>query len=257
MTATPGAKMTKAEIRTREMDLHAPIEGATEVGGLIRHALDQKLPVEQLERLFALYERANDRVAAQEFNRAMAAFQAECPPIAKNASGNVATQGGAKFSYKYAQLPMIAQTIAPYLHKHGLSYSWASAQEPGKLTVTCTVRHENGHSHAASCTIPTETKAGMSDQQKVGSALTFGERLSLIQALGITTADPDMDGMEDAADPTTITEDQAVAIEDLIEAVKADKGRFLTFMGVAKVADIRAADYQRAVNALEQKREKK
>lgn len=227
------------------------------IAGLLQTAVTNGLPVEQMQQLMDLYERMDKRQAEKDYNDAIAAFQSECPPITKNKTGNVATDGGTKFAYTYAQLPQIAKCIAPYLHKHGLSYSWSSEQTASTLTVKCTVRHRSGHSENASATLPVATRAGMSDQQKVGSALAFGERLSLIQALGITTADADMDGQEDKRDLTPISEEQADDLAQLIAEVKADQSKFLAHLKVKRIADIPVSDYARAVKLLERKRETK
>ena len=164
----------------------------------------------------------------------------------KNKTGKVATDTGTKFEYMYAELPMIAKTIAPFLHKRGFSYSWNTPRmEAGNLTVECKLRHANGHSETSTCTLPVATRAGMSEQQKVASARKFGERLTLIQVLGITTADPDMDGAEiGAADPTPITELQAHDLEAKAEELKGVKSDFLKFLGVfALIVGITAGTY--------------
>lgn len=226
------------------------------IGSLLRLAVEKNLDVEKFERLVALRERVEDRAAAQEFAVAMARFQRDCPPIIKEKTGNVATQGGVAFSYKYASLPRIAKTIAPHLAANGLSYSWDTRTDGANLTVVCTVRHVNGHSVKSECTLPTETRAGMSAQQKIGSARTFGERLSLIQALGITTADPDTDG----ADPQQfehITDQQASDILALAEEVGVKIERVLKAAKAEKVAGILAAQYPRLIQMLEAKREAK
>jgi len=230
--------------------------GLDPIFGLMQLALERGGDaVNQIERLVDLKIKLQDRAAAQEFAEALATFQAECPPITKNATGKVATDAGVKFEYKYAQLPMIAKTIAPFLKKCGLSYTWDTPRmEGGFLTVVCTVRHINGHTITSTCTLPTATRAGMSEQQKIGSARAFGERLTLIQALGITTADPDMDGADlGAVDPTPITELQAHDLEAKVEELKVNKADFLKFLGIESFAAIRASDHRKAINALKER----
>lgn len=241
--------------RPKNTDLALPSLAApmSEVGAMVMAAIQQGAGIEALKELVALRNAQEDRDAAKEFAVAMARFQQTCPPIAKEREGKVATASGTSFSYKYASLPSIAKTIAPHLAAVGLSYSWDTRTDGGNLTVTCTVRHINGHSVKSECTLPTESRAGMSAQQKVGSARTFGERLSLIQALGITTADPDLDG----ADPVSrecITEQQAGDLEALASEVGVPMARVLKAAKVAAVEDILAAQYGRFVQMLEAKR---
>lgn len=225
---------------------------ADSITDLLRVAVERGTPVEQLEKLVELHERMEQRAAVKHFSAAMAAFQAECPSIKKSSTAKIVTRGGTNFGYTYAELDEIARTVNPILAKHGLSYGWDSSIEKSTLTCVCTVRHAAGHSEKSTFTLPTESSSAMSEQQKVGAALTFAKRQSLSSVLGITTTDEDTDAAD--ADPSRITEDQLTLLQDLAAEVGADVGRFLKFLGVAKLSDIRSADYPRAVAALEQKR---
>jgi len=221
-----------------------------EVIGLMKLALEKgEAGVESLERLLTLHERVSDRAAAQEFAASLADFQSKCPSVQRKSTAKV-NSSGAGFSYKYAELDEIAKTINPHLHPLGFSYSWDCEKIEGGLLCTCVLRHVNGHREKASFPCPTESRAGMSAQQKQAAALTYAKRQSLIQVLGLTTCDPDADG----ADIETITDDQALNIAALIDEVKADEKRFLKYLGVSEVHAIRAADYSNAIKALERKR---
>lgn len=215
---------------------------------LLHFAIAQNLPVESLERIVALSERMQDRAAAQEFAQAMAAFQRECPPIKKSSTAKIATRGGGSYSFNYAELDEIASVVNPILAKHGLSYSFDSKLDKELLTCVCTVRHINGHSVPSTFTLPTANESAMSAQQKVGAALTFAKRQSLTAALGITTTNEDPSVAD--ANPAVINEDAALEIEELLTESGSNRARFLDFMGVERVVDIRVVDYKKAVNAL-------
>jgi hypothetical protein len=213
---------------------------------LIRYAIEQKIPVEALERLQAMHERASDRAAAAEFAQAVATFQASCPPIAKKSTAKLTTKSGVSFSYKYAELDEIARTVRPILQKVGLSYAWDSTWDGKLLTCDCTLRHINGHHEKASFACPIETAAGMSEQQKHAAALTYARRQSLIQILGLTTCDPDLDG----GNPATITDDQAVDLQALLEEKGLALPRFLKWAGVKKLTEIKASDFAAVLNTV-------
>lgn len=239
----------------------APTNGAMTTAGsvtdLLRMAIDRGIPVEQFEKLVALHRDIEKHQAEREFFAAFAAFQAECPPIKKTNTANIATRSGAKFSYTFAPLDEIARTVNPFLTRNAFSYSWDTKVEGNSLTKICTLRHAAGHSITSTASLPIDTAAGMSDQQKVAAAGTFAERMSLRSVLGLTTTDDDTDGESvKAMDPTKISDDQVTALNDLVVEVKADLPRFLKFMSVEKLADITVGEYQRAVTALEQKRPK-
>lgn len=223
-----------------------------EIGALLRMAVESKVDVGTIERLVALRERMEDRSAAAAFNRALMAFQGECPPIVKNREAKITTRSGGAYAYRFADLDQIARTIRPLLERHGLSYSWDSEVKDGKMVCTCIVRHIDGHAQSAHFTAPTDSDAAMSGAQKFASALTYARRQSLVQALGLTITDEDDDG----AEREPITDQQAMNIEDLIQDSQADRGRFLVYMGVGAVSEIAAADYDRAIAALQAKQRK-
>lgn len=224
---------------------------------LIRFAIQEKAPVENLERLVALQERVMARDAALEFARALADFQASCPPIKKVKTAKIVTKGGGGYEYTYAPLEEIVRTTKPLLTKRGFSYGWDSVVSPNgaMLTVTCTLRHLNGHSTTAGFTLPVENPSAMSPQQKVGAALTFAQRKTLESVLGLNTED-DTDAVTEV-DPKPINDDQLTELQDLVKESKVDLGRFLKYLQVASLADLPAVRYREAKAALEQKKQRR
>lgn len=232
-----------------EVGTLAPLEGATgpaAILDLLRVAIERGIPVEALERLQALHERVSDRAAAAEFAQAVAQFQAACPPITKKTTAKIATKSGTGFSYSYAELDHIARTIAPQLQAAGLSYSWNSEMDGKMVKCTCILRHLNGHQVTAMFACPVENASAMTEQQKHAAALSYARRQSLIQVLGLTTCDPDTD----AADPTPITEQQALDLEALCDEVGANKLKFLRWAGVESFEEIPARNFESAVASL-------
>jgi len=228
----------------------APTSGDTDITQLLHKALDKDATVETLERLVALEERISMRRAAMEFADALAKFQKDCPPVPKKSKADFSA-AGSRVRYSYAELADIAKHIAPYLHPVGLSYTWDSTHDESSMTTVCTLRHVNGHSTSSTFSAPLESRAGMSPQQKYGSAGSYGRRQSLVQVLGLTTCDPD----DDAPSTETISESEAADLRALAVEVGADEKKFLVYMGVGKYEDIRAVDHRKAVVALEAKRD--
>lgn len=227
-------------------------------GMIVSAAVEKGLDAAALKDLLAVYERVRAGNAKQEFDRAYAAFKATCPPVQRksiNAQFKTVDRNGQQVWRKYASLEDIEATIREPLGANGLSFRWTSAVvDGGKLTLTCVVSHEGGHSESSSVTLPLDSKAGCSEQQKMGAALTYAQRYSLVQALGITTADEDTDGNEERTQAEKITDHQAANLDALIDDVNADRAKFLRFMGVQSLADLPASKFQEAVKALESKR---
>ena len=248
------------EVATRGTALEQPpTNGDGEVGGLLRLALEQKVPVEIIERLVALQERILASNARAAFVQAMAKFQSEVGPIPKTHAIEVDRAGVKQVRSRFAPLHVIAEHIREPLARNGLSYSWDSLVDGDKVAIICTVRHVLGHEQTSrfECRTQDAGAPGMSGVQIAGSARTYGERYSLVQGLGLTTADEDTDGRApENGSADKITEKQAADLDVLLEEVGADKARFLAWLKVPSFADLPASDLQRAITELEQKRGK-
>lgn len=227
---------------------------------LVRFAIDRGVDVAVLERLVALQERVTERNARAAFFEAVASFQEECPEVRKSGKAKIATKSGGQYEYNFAPLEEITRTIRPVLRRHGLSYSWDVSDGERSLTVTCVLRHIEGHEERASFPVPTDTDAKMSAAQKNGAALTYGKRQSLTSVLGLTTADADSDAApkrpqgNDAHEP--ITDSQLADLETLMAEVGADPEKFVTFLQVESLADLTRGRVPYAIKALEEKRKR-
>lgn len=223
---------------------------------LMRMALAQGPEgITALERLAALKEREDARSARAAFFEAMTGFRAECPPIPKtrtNAQFQV-NRNGVKQPAKYAALETIDLVARPVAARFGLAWTWNTrVNKAGMMRVTCRVSHVEGHFEETSVTMPCESSAGSSAQQKYGSAQTYGMRYSLVAALGLTTADEDTDGAAPRGraqpdGPEFLTDEQVANLDDLIEELGVDKAGFLKYARVGSLSEIRAEFYDRAV----------
>src|SRR5690606_5500273 len=93
--------------------------------------------------------------------------------------------------------------------------------------------------------------------QAIGSTLTYLQRYTLIQALGLAASDDD-DGQthgktEDQI--ATISEDQQMQLREMIEVSGADMDRFLKVGNLARLSDMRAADFPAAMAMLKKRME--
>ncbi len=245
---------TTALIGTRDhSSVPAKVENTSEITDLIRVAMEKGVDVAVLERLVALKERVTDRDARMSFMAAVAAFQRECPVILKNKAVGYESRSGGSVKYAYAPLEQIAKDIAPSLEKHGLSYRFTTeeAAHPNVLLVVCILSHVDGHEERARFPVPTQTDAKMSGAQKVGSALTYGRRQSLVSVLGIVTADEDDDaGPDNRQSAEFLTEDQVEKINKRIDATGCNFNKLMEFMGVNGLGEIRQSDYDKCMQAI-------
>ena len=169
-----------------EQPVNVPATTDSQPMRLVELAIQQGADVDKLERLMDMQERWENREAQKAFNRAVSNFQAICPRIKKTKQGH---------GYKYATLADIQAQIKDAARDCGLSWRWEhKATGTDTMTVTCIVTHIDGHSERTeSSIIIDEPNKAQSKAQMIGVATTYGQRYSLIGALGISTADEDMD----------------------------------------------------------------
>src|SRR5690625_626300 len=139
---------------------------------LLARAVDSGASVEALERLVALKERVDAEAARRAYFEALARCHAECPPIKKtreNAQFKV-TRAGVSKPARYAPLEEIDRVVRPVAAANGLVWTWDTRIDDGQMHVTCRVSHEMGHAEEATVSMPLESRAGSSPQQKYGSA---------------------------------------------------------------------------------------
>jgi ERF superfamily protein len=215
--------------------------------------------VASLKEIMAMVERREDRAAAAAYHAALAAFQAECPPIPKTSTAKFTTDNGSVVSYTFAPLDEIARVAGPCAHKHGLSWTYREEVDGGRKKTTCVMRHASGHVDDSSSFIGAigGTRL-MSESQKSSGTTTFGMRQSLRMALGLTTTDPDDDAVSDgaAAEPGFITDDQRMELESLIAETRSDIEGFKAALNVRTLNDIPAVafDFARGMLARKVKR---
>lgn len=158
---------------------------------LIAQAVEKGLDVASLEKLMDLRERYENEQARRAYFEAFTSFQANAPDIRKNKTADF---GAGKASYKYAQLSEIARQISPELKKNDLNYRWEIQDSMQEIKVTCLVSHKSGHTERTTMTGSPDVTGSKNPIQARGSAIEYLKRYTLIGALGLTTADSDVDG---------------------------------------------------------------
>lgn len=161
---------------------------------LIQQAIAANVPVETLERLLAMRTQIRVEQAKEGFNKAMAAFQAECPTIVK--TKEVKTRSGV-VAYRYAPIESIVAQVKRPLKNNGFSYTTQIDLTEKGVKAIIKVTHEQGHSEETSMEVPLGTKTDiMSNSQVTAAASTFAKRYAFCNAFGILTGDEDTDGAD-------------------------------------------------------------
>lgn len=203
-----------------------------DISQLLDKAVDAKSGVEVLQALQQMRREMKAEQAKEEFDRAFAAFQSECPPIVK--SKGVSISGAT--AYKYAPFEDIVAVIKPLLQKHGFSYTLDTdvASADRWVIAKCRINHAGGHSTESVAKFPLgDGNKLMSNTQVYAAALTFASRRVLCNAFGLVVAGEDSDGrvktMVKPQGPSTIDPaDKGLkmlvkAVWDLCKPINTDK----------------------------------
>jgi hypothetical protein len=220
---------------------------------LMMIAIEKGLDLDKVEKAMALQERWEANEARKAYHDAMAGFKSNPPEIEKDKLVKFQTSKGPT-EYRHASLANVTGKINSALSQHGLSAAWKVEQIDKQIRVTCTITHRLGHSESTSLSAAPDDSGSKNPIQAVGSAISYLERYTLLSLTGLATHDMD----DDSASTTTpeyLTADQAIQINDLIKETGSKVDAFLKYMKAESVEKIMAADYSRALIALNKKKQ--
>lgn len=202
-----------------------PVQVLTMIGGLVQK---DNFDIHALEKLIMLQNDAEDRQAKKSFNLNLSDMLSEIPVIAKTGKNTFNNT-------KFAKLEDIVEKTRPILNKYGFAVTYKQEQqmlenaktEPNcifcMMTVTCVLKHRDGHEESNSIQLPIATIKGQTPIQAMGMGSTYGRRYTLMQALNIAVADDDTDGgfvvnVKEESNKKTLTDERLVkAIEQVKE----------------------------------------
>jgi hypothetical protein len=156
---------------------------------LLALAVDKDLDIEKLGKLMELQRQWEADQNRKLFFSALADFQSRCPEIRKNKP--VAFN---ETKYQYAPLADIERQIKDLMKQCGLTKRWQTSEEGDRITVTCFITHVSGHCEITTMSAKADDSGKKNPIQARGSSITYMQRYTLIGALGIGTADNDIDG---------------------------------------------------------------
>jgi hypothetical protein len=221
---------------------------------MIQMAVSNGVDLDKLEKLMLLQEKWETNQAIKAYNKAMADFKANAPKIDKDRSVGYTSSKG-KVGYNHASLGNVVEKISVELSKHGLSASWRTHQNGKDITVSCRISHEMGHYEETSLTAVADDSGAKNPIQAIGSTISYLQRYSILSLTGLATHDQDTDGVVEVEEK--IDANKVGIINGLIKELDVDTSKFLSFMAVEKVEDIKATDFAKAKLMLEAKRKAK
>lgn len=193
-----------------------------------------------VKEMMALSKELAADQARRAFDEAVSSAKAEIPTIVKNAKGHN--------NKAYANFAAYAEALKDVLARHGLSYRFRTEQTD-RITVTCVLSHKGGHFEENSLSGPADTSGSKNAIQAIGSTLTYLQRYTLIQALGLAASDDDDGRSSELEGP--ITAEQAMQLREKIDEVGADIQRFCNRWEIQALPDLPASKFRDVMVSLD------
>lgn len=243
--------MSASQLERRDRPTHALVTADATPMQMVAIAVQQGADLAKIEKLMDLQARYEADLARKAFVSSMAAFKAEPVRILKSKQVNI--PGGAKFAH--ATLADVVDGVVTSLSRHGLSHKWELQQDGDRISVTCVLTHEAGHSERTTLSGLPDDSGKKNGIQQIASTVTYLERYTLMAACGLSAKDMDDDGRGGGTPKPKVTEEQVANLKALLTEVGANEINFLKWLKVDSLSDIFAANYDACVKSIEGKRD--
>jgi hypothetical protein len=245
------SKNAAVTVMEPQEQLPAVAESAAILSVIERAARDPAVDIDKMERLMAMHERMLARQAKAAYNAALAELQPKLPIVMER--GGITNAAG-KVQSKYALWEDVVKAITPVLSDHGFALSFRIGRDGDRQTVTGILSHSGGHSEETTMSLPMDMSGSKNAVQGVGSTVSYGKRYVTQAMLNLASGDDD-DGQGSNGNGT-ISAEQKDELVRLMQETGSDTEKFLKYMAVPSLDEIKAANFGRAKTALEAKRKK-
>lgn len=217
-------------------------ESAALISMIERAARDPNVNIDKMERLFQMHERVQAMAAKSAYLAALSAMQADLPVAARKGTGHN--------NKKYARFEDVTEALRPQMKAHSFSLTYRIKQTADRITVVGVLGHAGGHSEETEITLPADSSGSKNNVQAWASSVSYGKRYVALTLTGIATDDDDDGKKAGQLSKETITEEQVIALRDIILSVGADEKRFCRLGGVEALCDIPADQFEAAKKTL-------
>lgn len=199
---------------------------------VMRAVADPSIDPDRLERFLRIGRELEADQARRQWAIAFRAAKDELDGVRLAKNGRIVYEGKngkAGNTIKFLEYDDIAEAVKPILRKNDLtaSYTYRYESAPPKTICVMTLLHAGGHSQTfESVPLPMiDSSGGKTDVQGAGSVMTYGRRYATQAAFDIVATGQDNDGSGKGL-PDPVTEDQAMKLEDVIEACNSSDSKF-------------------------------
>ena len=215
----------------------------------------KEVPVETVERLWALNKEFEERQAAKAFNIAFNKMQSEMTPVHKAARN-------AQTNSMYALIEDIQSMLDPLLTRNGFSHSISTedSSQPDHIRFVLWLRHIDGHveKHMLDAPIDNLGMKGTPNKtrlQGMGSSYSYAKRYLVCNVCGVIVGD-DTDGNlagHGAPNPEYIDEKQQLDLTTYLEVTNSDITKFKTYFKIDNIAQLPKSKYKTAIDMCKKK----
>lgn len=202
-----------------------PVEGGPLAAALANPEALERLPVETLERLYALYREEQQAGAARAFAAALAALQGQIEPVLRDRLNPA-------YRSRYAGLDSVVQAVQPLLTGAGFSWSVSSgAVQDGQQEVLLLLRHAAGHTETHRAWVPAGGPVrGRDPVHDSAGRINYTARHLLCRVLAVPLVTPeDHDGN---AEPEPLGQAERAELLRLVAEAQPDEARLLGWLGL-------------------------
>ena len=154
----------------------------------------------------------------------------------------IKTSTNPHFRSKYADLSACVDAVMDALNNNGIGLIQRTHESESGVNVETVLIHESGESLSAGIL---HVPAAKNDPQGYGSALTYARRYSLMAACGIAPEDDDGNAAQKTPpQPTRISKNQSLEIDQLCEVAGKPVSDLLTFFQVKDLTEIDARQFE-------------
>ena len=176
--------------------------------------IDPRFDVDKMQTLLDMQILIMEKESRGAFLRDFALMQAEFLPVKKTGKTQQST---------YATFDDINNATLPARSHYGFSISFQPATVEGFMSVTARLSHREGHSEETVVSLPFDTSGNKNQVQAIGSALTYGMRMSIKAVLSISTFDGDDDDAEGLHGTISAPETEALSAACELHGLNAGK----------------------------------
>ena len=163
------------------------------------------------------------------------------------------------FKSKYADLTECFSACSDILNEHGIHITQPTIHVDGKFVVRTILTYIDGTTMEDFGVPVIGWEGQQNEAQKFGAGQTYARRYGLTGMVGICPVDDDAQSLtqdKPAAKPVElITTEQAEDLDFIADDLSVDKIKFCKWLGVGSIAQIPASQFQKAMDALEKKRD--